>query len=180
MYSDESLQCILYDRTVQICVIWETFKFMSLHPSVPVIPVIPLSTCLLLVYICVSVAWCSCRCWFRIQMSVWRSVRCWIWNPCESLVGNTSKWDLQTGNWKDDLQLSSCPNSHYRANTVPLRLWLSLSPVSISLRSLVYFSLILSLTLSVGAESRGNSTQSENSRGEESSNLIYPACWAVA
>lgn len=62
------------------------------------------------------------------------SMRSLLWGVCAvvygahgSLVRQTTKGDLQTGSWKDDLQLSSCPNSEYRANTVPVRHWLSLS-----------------------------------------------------
>lgn len=44
----------------------------------------------------------------------------------EPLVERTSKWDLQTGSCKDNLQLSSCPNLQCRANTVPVRFpWVS-------------------------------------------------------
>lgn len=63
----------------------------------------------------------------------------------ESLVRRAAEWDQQTGNWKDDLQPSSCPNSHCRANMIPVRHFLS--PVSISLCSPVCSTLILPLYL---------------------------------
>lgn len=97
---------------------------------------------------CVYCASCSYGCWFQIQICVGGSARCRIWDPRESPVRRTTEWDLQTGNWKDDLQLSSCPNSQCRANTVPMRLWLPLCPASVSLCARICFTLILPLSLS--------------------------------
>ena len=94
---------------------------------------------------------CICQlCLVFISKPVPNSDLCWeacTLSNMESLVRRAAKWDQQTGNWKDELQPSSCPNSHYRANAIPVRQFLS--PFSVSLCSPVCSSLILPLSLSL-------------------------------
>lgn len=78
-------------------------------------------------------------------------------------VGRTAKWDLQTGNCKDDLQLSSCPNWQYRANTVPVRL--PLSPVSVSASSFPVFHSHPSSVPVRAASGRNSVEQAEQEEG---------------
>lgn len=94
---------------------------------------------------------CICQlCLVFISKPVPNSDLCWeacTLSNMESLVRRAAKWDQQTGNWKDELQPSSCPNSHYRANAIPVRQFLS--PFSVSLCSPVCSSLILPPPLSL-------------------------------